>query len=322
MTTNTRLITLSSHDGAQNNGDYLSSMTFDFREVLRDERTIMYNTISVQSGEFPYSFYNVSELHNTVAYEVLGTTYTMTIAEGNYNANSFITAFTTQFLGGHGKRCTLTIDSITGRFKLTPNDSTFTITLKTVGSTAFRVMGLNASSDHTFSYVTAGTPFDYPANFLGPTKLKIYSDALACNNLDSHNLGANNLVDTISVTSQSFGLIDYNSATTHECYLRNKVINQIDIQIRDELNNPIDFNGSNWSLTLVLNTYRYESDEAAGSDFAGLLSLQKRAAMIRRLKEDHKDAPVLKKLKMKEDIEEDDTSALDDPDLELLLAEE
>ena len=79
MTTNTRLITLSSHDGAQNNGDYLSSMTFDFREVLRDERTIMYNTISIQSGEFPYSFYNVSELHNTVAYEVLGTTYTMAV---------------------------------------------------------------------------------------------------------------------------------------------------------------------------------------------------------------------------------------------------
>ena len=84
----TRLITLSSHDGTQNNGDYLSNMTFDFGEVLRDERTIKYSTISIQSAEIPYSFYNVTELHNTISYEVLGSTYTMTIAEGNYNAAS------------------------------------------------------------------------------------------------------------------------------------------------------------------------------------------------------------------------------------------
>ena len=62
-------------------------------------------TIAIQSVEIPYSFYNVSVNYNTIYYSIASVFYTMTIPEGNYTANTFITEFNSQFsLGGHATR--------------------------------------------------------------------------------------------------------------------------------------------------------------------------------------------------------------------------
>ena len=69
---------------------------------------------------------------NTIKYEISSVEYSMTIPEGQYNANTFITAFQTQFAaGGHGKTCVMTLDKIPGKFLLSPSDSTFTIKIYT-----------------------------------------------------------------------------------------------------------------------------------------------------------------------------------------------
>ena len=220
--------------------------------------------------------------------------------------------------GGHGKTCVMTLDKISGKFLLSPSDSTFTIKIYTDGTSAFRIIGLDTASDHTFSYSATGTSFTYPCNFLGITKLKVFSDALACDNLDSSALGETNLIDSITVNAPAYGLIKFNASQHNECIMKHRKIDNIDVQIRDERNNYVDFNNQDWSITFTINSVTDE-DFKPTKEFGALLSLQQRAQMIAKLKEDHKDARVMPKLKEADEEYEEDISELSDDDLELIL---
>ena len=325
MTTLTKIVTLSSSNCQRLNGELLSNVRFTFSRVLADQNHIHYNTISIQSAEIPHSFYNVDQNHNVIYYTVADTgglgsfynNYTMTIPEGQYNANTFITVFQTLFAaGGHGKTCVLTIDKVTGKFLLAAGDSSFTITIYTTGTTAFRIIGLDTASDHTFYSIP--TAFSYPCNFLGVTKLKVFSDALACDNLDSSALGETNLIDTISVNAPAYGLIQFSAGEHNECLMKHKQIDNIDVQIRDERNNYVDFNNQDWSITFIIHSVTNE-DFTPTKEFGALLALQQRAQMIAKLKENHKEARSIPKLKDANEMAEEDISELSDDDLELIL---
>ena len=105
MTTLVKVITLSSTHCERLNGEFLSNVKFNFPHVLSDHNHIHYNTVSIQSAEIPHSFYNVDQNHNIVQYRInytlntFGnpTDFTMTIPEGQYNANTFISTFQTLF---------------------------------------------------------------------------------------------------------------------------------------------------------------------------------------------------------------------------------
>ncbi len=253
-----KLISLHAVDGEQLNGDFNSNILFNFTDVVKRHSNTLYLTISVHSAEIPYSFYNVSENYNTIYYSVLSVNYTMTIPEGNYNANTFITQFNNEFLsGGHGKTATLSISSSTGKFQLTPSDDTFDIIIYNTTTTAQRILGMK-NQDKTFSYNSgSGTSFDYPANLLGIQKIKIFSKALSCENLTSHHLGTNEMIDAISVNAVPFELISYSNTNAKESHMKSTEVQQIDITLKDEYNNEIDFNGIDWSISLVLTEYLY-----------------------------------------------------------------
>ena len=327
QTKETKLMTLFSADAIRRNGDYVSEVFFPFVEVLTNEQDILHTTISVLSAEVPHSFNNVTDLTNTIAYEVdvggVATAFTMTIPEGNYNMRTFETAFQTQFaLGAHAKTCVLSTDNLTGKFKLNPIDQTFSIIINKTGTTADRILGLSA--DQTFSYSgTSPSVFTYPANFLSVTKLKLYSNALACSNFDSHNHSQSALLDTISVNAPSFGLIRYENTSGHSSHLRNHTIHGIDITIRDDYFRPVDFNNQEWSLTLALKIFREANpNEDNTNSFGGLLEKQRRKRILDGIKENFKDAPILDKLEKKIKYErEEDLSAFEDEDLEMLLSQ-
>lgn len=253
-----KLISLHAIDGEQLNGDFNSNILFNFTDVVKRHPNTLYLTISVHSAEIPYSFYNVSENYNTIYYSVLSVNYTMTIPEGNYNANTFITEFNNEFSsGGHGKTATLSISSSTGKFQLTPSDNTFEIIIYNNTTTAQRILGMK-NQDKTFSYNSgSGTSFDYPANLLGIQKIKIFSKALSCENLTSHHLGTNEMIDAISVNAVPFELISYSNTNAKESHMKATEVQQIDITLKDEYNNEIDFNGIDWSISLVITEYLY-----------------------------------------------------------------
>ena len=90
------------------------------------------------------------------------------------------------------------------------------------------------------------------------------------------------------------------------------------MQIRDERNNFVDFNNQDWSITFVIQSTTDE-DFTPTKEFGALLNLQQRARMIHKLKQNHKDARVMKKLEVAEEEYEEDISELSDDDLELIL---
>jgi hypothetical protein len=96
----------------------------------------------------------------------------------------------------------------------------------------------------------------YPCDFLGVKKIKIFSNALACSSYDSFYLGQCNVIQTISKNASSFGLLEFSAQMDSFSKLKQTRINEIDIQLRDEDDSLIDFNGTNWCLTLQLNIVR------------------------------------------------------------------
>lgn len=257
-----KLISISSKDGTPRNnlsGSYLSDLFFPFQSVLQVEKDIAYSTISIQSVEMANSFYNINTNNNTIKITKTiasnGSTsqHTITIPIGNYSASSFKTEFNTQILAQTGVVSTLALNLNNGIYSLTPANTTFTITILST-STSLNILGLTAGQNKTFTN-GGNINFDFACNFLGVTQLKIFSNALACSNLDSAGLSQNNLIDVISVSAPSYSLITYDT-NNQESELKNKLIDGIDILILDGDNQQVDFNFINWNITFLLNTYR------------------------------------------------------------------
>lgn len=250
-----KIISLHAIDGEKRNGDFNSNILFNFIDVIKRHSNTLYLTVAIQSVEIPYSFYNVSTNYNTIYYSIGGVFYTMTIPEGNYTATTFITEFNSQFaLGGHSKTATLSISKSTGKFTLTPSDDTFSIIIYYTQTTSNIILGLK--QDTTFSYNGGlGNTFSFPANLLGTQKIKIFSSSLGCDNISSFNLGSNELIDVVSVNASPFELINYSNTNIKESHMKANEVQQIDIILKDEYNNEIDFNGIDWSITLVITEY-------------------------------------------------------------------
>ena len=136
--------------------------------------------------------------------------------------------------------------------------------------------------------------------------------------IPSVRLGETNLIDTISVNAPAYGLIQFNAAEHNECLMKHKSIDNIDVQIRDERNDYVDFNNQDWSITFIIHSITDE-DFKPTKEFGALLALQQRAQMIAKLKENHKEARLIPKLKEADEMAEEDISELSDDDLELIL---
>lgn len=255
-----RLISLNSRFATKFlNGDKHSSLLFDFNSIAPKSIDTLYHTIAIQSAEIPASYYNINGNNNLINItDSVGTTATVTIAVGNYNADTFKTEFELKFNAApFAGNATLDFNAINGKFSLLSATVGTSLTVNLALTTSRLPLGisLDATGTLAFPYQAPPATFTLPADFLGITKIKMNSDALAGGNFDSNNLNTTTLVDTISATATPFGLIIYNSLG-RESFVKAKRIDEIDIQLLDQNNNFIDFNGVNWCMTLLINTHR------------------------------------------------------------------
>jgi hypothetical protein len=90
-----KLIVLNSKDGDRLNGEYLSRVRFNFRDILKEDDIYLLALIQRRSS---YKFYKYK--YNNQFYEVNGVNYTLTIPEKeNYNATPFIAQFISLYNG-------------------------------------------------------------------------------------------------------------------------------------------------------------------------------------------------------------------------------
>lgn len=252
-----RIINLNSEDATSfNNGSFLSDVNFNFRGLLKDEDNILFCEGGLLNAQIPVSFYQVAYYNNTLFYTVDTNLYTITIPVGNYNFSTFSTALETEFLSNN-HTFNITISETTGKltFQLITGGIDFVFLGASSGTTCFKILGFDPTQnypDNGSSILTA----PYLLNLLGAKKLKISSLIFSNNGNDTTNYATSNIIATLSVDAPSYGLIVYNNLSDVYGKLKVKRIDNIDIQIKDEYGNLINFNNTDWSITLALLIYR------------------------------------------------------------------
>ena len=282
----TKLLSLNSKYATKLNGTKNSRVIFDFVNIIDKSKDHLYMTMAIQSAEIPSSFYNVT-IHNNVTRvdrDDIAADFDITIPVGNYNADTYKAKFKELYDAATPSNVTIVLDAVTGIFNLQEAAANFTI--KSVGSTSYVLWGGEVGTDYLFPTAGAAASFGFPANFLGITKIKMSSDTLAGTNVDSSQLKTTTLVDTISVTSTPFGLTIFNSLG-RETLMKTKRVEEIDIQLRDQDNNLIDFNNTDWCVSIVINTHRrvaFSEDRARGIIVNDKFKKMEKAAELNELR--------------------------------------
>lgn len=245
----TKQINLNSSVATKNNGAYNSDVVFNFKNIISNRDEIDYIDVSIDNAQFPVSFYNINANNNILKISVdAGPIQTITITPGNYNSTSLQSELLTQFTNEGIINITMTFSTITGKYLFTINSGSFTF--HNNGSTIFQILGFT-DEDHTST--AQNLTSTYAINLLGPLKLLIYSQAFHIDNISS--LGNNNCLLEIPITAPNFGLIQYNNSSNIHNISQQKILNDIDITIKDDNNQLINFNNQNWSITILLKIY-------------------------------------------------------------------
>jgi len=246
-----RIISLNSNNATTyGNGSYLSDLTYDFANILSPDNSIVYVECGLGSAEIPVTFYSVNETNNIFNYRVNSTNFSINVPFGNYNYNSLVTQMTTLF----------TANGHTFTFALNRNSNILTMTLTTGtwnqinASSIYYILGFDPNT----TYNIVGNTITFPRlfNLLGIKKIKLYSTFLATDSYDSVNKTTSNLLATISVYQPGFSMVTYQNLDGLYGHLRTRYLSTIDIQLKDELGDFINFNGINFTLTINLIIYR------------------------------------------------------------------
>jgi hypothetical protein len=274
--TETRLIVLNSKDATKLNGGMNSNVIFEFNDIMLKSNDIIYTTLAVLDAEIPASYYNVNGNNNTTSITRNGVTTPVITASGNYNALEYITEFKSRYaIAFTGANLAMSYDAIAGKYSI--QDTAFEITINSTGSTSYALLGGVVGTDYIFSKTaTPKNSFNSLANFLGVTRIKLMSDTLVSRNVDSNNMTTTTLIDTLGASAGDFGLTVYNSLG-RESLLLAKRIQEIDMQIKDQTNNFIDFNFIDWNITLILNIHR----QSGANTGDGIINQQKLQRLIR-----------------------------------------
>jgi len=229
---------LNSNGGEVKNTYLKSDVIFNIPNLIKDEKNILYNTVSIVHCEIPYSFYIINEYNNLLSLST-GDIY---IDFGNYNANSLITYLKPKL----PVNMNISLNSSNGVFTLIYNQQ-FQIYETT---TVYKVLGLQKKN-----YISLNNSiiFDYPCNFLGTKNLYIKSNII----LDNFNSTTKDYItlSNIPVSVEPFSIVLYNNYSNSKHIIKNKNLDNIEIKIYDDDNNLIDMNSIDWSITLEIESY-------------------------------------------------------------------
>lgn len=247
------LINLNSENAILLNDTFKSNVIFNFPNVLEYKNDIEFVEGGVYNCSIPVSFYNINYTNNILYYSLNSAIYNITCSVGNYNFNTFSTELTNKFLlNGHS--ISISINKITGIITFTNSTGTLNF-FQELNSTLWGVLGFKIGSGNYPATLNIITP-PYLLNLLGIKKIKIYSENLGIRSLDSKNLEITSLIDTISVFEPSYNLLTHMNSDGTYSRINKKFINQIDIQLKDENSQYINFNNIDWTITLCLIIYR------------------------------------------------------------------
>jgi len=238
-TTSTQLYLNSQYADIFLNGSMKSHLVFCFKNPVYLDKRAYEMRLSVVNAQIPVSWYLINDTNNQII--INNTTYNF--KKGNYNVNTFITEWTNSISSGW----TLTYDSITNKINYA---FTSQFTFSDSSNSIFPLLGFKNGNVYTSLNNSLVTPFCI--NFSGLTRLQMKSSALNLGNVDSLKKGKNRTIAVIPVNSIGSGYILYHNLTGYSNIFKNHEIYTIDVELRDDAKNFIDFNNCDWSCTLQI----------------------------------------------------------------------
>ena len=233
-------------------GNQLAGTTNSFSTYL-DLPEGRYDRVTLTNINIPVSFYVVQSGHNTFVLTENSTSVTITIPEGNYNVNSFITALTSLLNSNSPNLLTYTITipntysaCSTGKFTYSSSNplvvSSFTFPER---STLYEQFGFNRQS--TVSFSSGSLTSSNVVKFIPEDSIHIHSNLIATIS------GDDILSEAYFSNSIPFSNIAYSNANPYQTakYL-NDGIRSATFSITNEYNDPIYLNGLNISMTLLV----------------------------------------------------------------------
>jgi hypothetical protein len=227
------------------NGDYNSYVRYALPRLIERRPNALYNTVRLLHAELPYSFYVVNAYNNGLTFQVGGTTYTRSLAEGNYTSDSIMSALTLAF---QPLSVTITLDELNGKLSFTAG-SPYTISNNTLNP----ILGLTDSSH--IAIFDGGEAYSVHApfalNLLGTKNVFIKTNFITDNVAQT---GEKNVLKSIPVLVPPYGLITYTNGEQSEALVKNPQLDYLEIELVDDDERRIDFQGQDWSITMEVRT--------------------------------------------------------------------
>jgi hypothetical protein len=232
MATSSQWIVINSKDRI---AGVAENFSIDLRDLQNDDMDM---SLCIQHLALPVSYYNINGNNNEV---LLGTTQTITLTPGNYNATTFRTEFITQASPIYSG-VSMSYSSTTGKFQylgitggiITANENQGFLGLTT---------GTHSASVSTIS----GDRF---ADLSGPLEVRVITDIPI---MSTNSLNANRDVLVSVYPAVAFGSVaEYTNHDFAHIKLRANKLGMHQFSLQNEFGEQLDLNGMNWAMTLLL----------------------------------------------------------------------
>lgn len=244
----TRQFYLSSNSSSafKNNGSYNSDIRFNIPNFIKDNDSILYTTIKLSHAQIPYSFYIINNYNNYFRVN----NNDIYIENGNYTGTTLINEINKQLIS-YDPQMNMYLNTVNGKIVLTSNSS-FTVDM--TKSRIYKILGFesgiyNGIFDGSLSQYKLTSLF--PLDLLGTRNVFIKINNVIIDNL---NLSTNDktTLKSIPVNVQPYGIIKYNNTEGTESFISNTNIDYLDVEITDDNNDNINFNGIDWNLCIEI----------------------------------------------------------------------
>ena len=240
-------IYIRSKDVLKLDSEFNSAMTINLKAGLNLHSGEKFR-LKLDTCEIPHTFYNVSKnVFNDQIF--LDGSFVQLIPEGNYSVYDMIDYLT----GISTFPYSCTYNEISSKITLTNTDSTLHVINFTDGLA--KLLGFKFE-DRTINAGSSLTSFN-TINFQSIHSLFVHSSLSSSNVISTVNNSYENIIGKIPVNRTAYQILSYDpSYSKFDILLDNKNISTFDISIKDQNNNLVQFNGTNFEISLLLEIYR------------------------------------------------------------------
>lgn len=230
------------------NGSLKSFVNFYIPKLISYNKNTLYNTIKISHLEIPYSFYIINSNNNVL---VINAT-PLIIPFGNYNAITLMETINNLLADVFAFNISLSFDNSTGKYTLISDEYCFIDTSTTIYKIVGLEKGYSYNSIFNFGSSKFILEFPYLVNTSGIRNIFIKTN-LITNNYSLYS-GDSTILKSIPVNVPPYGIIIYNNSENIETIVKNRELNNIEIQLIDDDGFYIDFNNLDWSICIEIKT--------------------------------------------------------------------